>query len=316
MSAACHHHDTEQHPEQTGEQTGDQTGDQPGDHHADHHLGLGADLARMLTRAATRRQSLRWLFAGAGTALLPLAGCGSSADDGFGFSSSTTTLGALSTTSGSAVCSVIPEETGGPYPGDGTNRNASGVANALILSGIVRSDLRASVAGASGIAAGVPLTIRLKIENVAQGCAAAGATVYLWHCTREGGYSMYSSGIVGENYLRGVQEADGEGYVTFTTIFPGCHDGRMPHVHFEVYPTLARATDAANRIKTSQFTFPLAIANEAYTSSGYASSVSNLARMSFALDNVFSDGTALQMASVTGTASQGYSAMLTVGVNI
>jgi len=310
MKAACHHHEA-------GQDAGHDAGH---DHDADHHLGLGADLARMLTRTATRRQSLCWLLAGAGSAVLPLAGCGgsgSSADDGFGFSSSTTTLGAASTTSGSAVCSVIPEETGGPYPGDGTNRNANGVANALILSGIVRSYLRASVAGASGIAAGVPLTIRLKIENVAQGCAAdAGAAVYLWHCTREGGYSMYSSGIAGENYLRGVQEADSDGYVTFTTIFPGCYDGRMPHVHFEVYPTLAKATNAANRIRTSQFTFPLAIANEAYTSSGYASSVSNLARMSFALDNVFSDGTALQMASVTGTSSQGYSATLTVGVNI
>ena len=284
----------------------------------DHHQGLGADLARMLAQPATRRQSLRWLFAGAGSAVLPLTGCGggSTTEDGFGLTSSTTTTGSGSTT-GSAVCSVIPEETGGPYPADGTNRNTSGVANALVLSGIVRSDIRASVAGASGVAAGVPLTIRLKIENVAQGCAAAaGATVYLWHCTREGGYSMYSTGIVGENYLRGVQEADSEGYVTFTTIFPGCYDGRMPHVHFEVYPTLAKSTSAANRVKTSQFAFPLAITNEAYTSSGYASSVSNLARISFATDNVFSDGTALQMASVTGTASQGYSATLTVGVSM
>ena len=283
----------------------------------DHHGGLGADLARLLAQPASRRQSLRWLVAGA--AALPLAGCGgSSADDGFGLSSSTTTTstGSTGSTGGSAVCSVIPEETGGPYPGDGTNRNASGVANALVLSGIVRSDIRASVAGASGIAAGVPLTIRLKIENVAQGCAAAaGATVYLWHCTREGDYSMYTTSIVGENYLRGVQEADSEGYVTFTTIFPGCYDGRMPHVHFEVYPTLAKATSAANRIKTSQFAFPNAIASEAYTSSGYSKSVSNLSRISFATDNVFSDGTTLQMADVTGTASQGYTATLTVGVS-
>ena len=291
-------------------------------HHGedDHHLGLGADLARMLAQPATRRQSLRWLFAGAGAAALPLAGCGgSSADDGFGLTSSTTTTGSGSTggSGGNAVCSVIPEETGGPYPADGTNRNSGGVANALILSGIVRSDIRASVAGAAGVAAGVPLTIRLKIENVAQGCAAAaGATVYLWHCTRDGGYSMYSNGIVAENYLRGVQEADSEGYVTFTTIFPGCYDGRMPHVHFEVYPSLAKSTSAANRVKTSQFTFPLATLNEAYTSSGYTSSVSNLARISYATDNVFSDGTTLQMATVSGTAAQGYSATLTVGVSL
>jgi len=288
------------------------------DHH--HDLGLHADLDRMLARPASRRQSLRWLLAGAGSAVLPLAGCGgATGDDGsFGLSTSTSTIGTGgSGSTGSAACSVIPEETGGPYPADGTNRNASGVANALILSGIVRSDIRASVAGASGVVQGVPLTIRLRIENVAGGCAAAsGAAVYLWHCTREGGYSMYSSGIAGENYLRGVQEADSDGWVTFTTIFPGCYDGRMPHVHFEVYPSLAKASAAANRVKTSQFTFPLATLNEAYTASGYTSSVSNLARISYATDNVFSDGTALQMATITGTAAQGYTSTLTVGVSL
>jgi len=294
--------------------------DQHHDQHDDHHLGLGADLARLLARPATRRQSLRWLGLGVSTAAMPLAGCGGgSVDDGYGIATSTTTTGSGTgggTGGGNAACSVIPEETGGPYPGDGTNRNANGVANALILSGIVRSDIRASVGGASGVAQGVPLVIRLKIENVTQGCAAAGgAAVYLWHCTREGGYSMYSSGIVDENYLRGVQEADSEGWVTFTTIFPGCYDGRMPHVHFEVYPSLAKANSAANRIKTSQFAFPQATLDEAYANSGYASSVRNLARISYATDNVFSDGTALQMASVTGNAVQGYTAELVVGVS-
>lgn len=287
----------------------------------DHDLGLSADLERMLAQPAGRRQSLRWLLAGigAGAGLLPLAGCGGSSSDGsYGISTSTTTTtGSGSTGSTSASCAVIPEETGGPYPGDGTNGNANGVANALVLSGIVRSDIRASIAGASGVAAGVPLTIRLQLVNVAGGCTLApGAALYLWHCTREGGYSMYSNGIVGENYLRGVQEADSEGWVTFTTIFPGCYDGRMPHVHFEVYPSLAKAGSAANRVKTSQFTFPMATLNEAYTASGYGSSVSNLSRISYATDNVFSDGTSLQMASVTGNATQGYVATLVVGVSL
>lgn len=284
------------------------------DRNHDHDLGLAADLEKLLAQPASRRQSLRWLFAGAAT--LPLAGCGgSSAEDGYGISTSTTTT--TGTGTGTVACSVIPEETGGPYPGDGSNSNANGIANALALSGIVRSDIRASVAGASGVAAGIPLTIRLQLVNVANGCAAAaGNAVYLWHCTRDGAYSMYSSGIVNENYLRGVQEADSQGVLTFQTIFPGCYDGRMPHVHFEVYPSLARATGAANRIKTSQFTFPLATMNEAYTAGGYEASVRNLARISFATDNVFSDGTTLQMASVTGNAAQGYVATLTVGVSL
>ncbi|SFD66113.1 hypothetical protein [Massilia yuzhufengensis] len=62
--------------------------------------------------------------------------------------------------------------------------------------------------------------------------------------------------------------------------------------------------------------FPLATLTEAYASSGYGTSVSKLARISYATDNVFSDGVALQMASVTGNATQGYVATLTVGVSL
>jgi protocatechuate 3,4-dioxygenase beta subunit len=215
---------------------------------------------------------------------------------------------------------ILPIFTSGveeTHPADGTNSSNGKVANALALSGIVRGDIRWSVAGASGVAAGVPLTIRLKIVDAANGCAGApGATVYLWHCDRDGNYSMYSSSVVNENYLRGVQEADADGYVTFTTIFPGCYDGRMPHVHFEVYPSLVKATSAANRVKTSQFTFPLAALNEAYTANGYATSVRKLAAISFATDNVFSDGAAQQMATMSGDMANGYVATLTIGVSL
>ena len=294
--------------------------------HRDNHHSLAEDIETMLNMTASRRQSLRWLFAGAA---IPIAGCGGGGSSTAGASTTTSTTSSTSTTgSGSAssgtvtasdgsTCAVIPEETGGPYPGDGTNSNASGVANALIMAGIVRSDIRASINGATGVALGTPLTIKLKLVNVKSSCATlAGATVYLWHCDRDGRYSMYSSAITAENYLRGVQQADSDGIVTFQTIFPGCYDGRMPHVHFEVYPTLASATSASNRIKTSQFGFPSATLTEAYTATGYSASVTNLARISYATDNVFSDGTTLQIVSVTGNVTQGYVATLTVGVSL
>ena len=278
-----------------------------------HHHGLAEDIETMLNMTASRRQSLRWLFA---TAALPIAGCGGGSGVAATTTATTTGTTAPTTSSSSSACAVIPEETGGPYPGDGTNNSVGGVANALILAGIVRSDIRASVAGATGVAAGIALTIKLQMVNVANSCASlAGATVYLWHCDRDGQYSMYTSPITAENYLRGVQEADAGGLVTFTTIFPGCYAGRMPHVHFEVYPTLATASVAANRIKTSQFGFPTATLTEAYAASGYAASVRNLAAISYATDNVFSDGTALQIAAVTGSAAAGYVATLTVGVS-
>jgi len=284
--------------------------------HHDHkelQMGLQADLDKLLHTAASRRRSLRWIFAGA--ASVPLHGCGGGGGNtgDFGVTPVTTTT----TASTSAACSVIPEETGGPYPADGTNTVNGKLANALALAGIVRKDIRWSFAGAEGVAMGVPLTIRLKLVNVAASCGTAtGAAVYLWHCDRDGNYSMYSGPIQGENYLRGVQEADADGVVTFTTIFPGCYDGRMPHVHFEVYPTLARATSAGNRVRTSQFTFPLATLNTVYTASGYSASVANLARISYATDNVFGDGTSLQMASMSGDIVNGYVADLTVGVSL
>lgn len=283
-----------------------------------HQHGLTQDLERILAMKTDRRASLRWLLTGAASAsLLPLMACGG----GNGDTSTTTTSGSTDSTNtgtgtSSGTCAVIPEETGGPYPGDGTNSNASGIVNVLTMSGIVRPDIRSSINGASGTALGIPLTIKLKINNAKNSCAsAAGFAVYLWHCDRDGNYSLYSSGITNQNYLRGVQEADASGDLSFTTIVPGCYSGRIPHVHFEVYPSLAKSTSAQNRVKTSQFTFPMSMLNEAYTNSGYSTSVRNLAQISYATDNVFSDGTSLQMVSVTGNATDGYVATLTVNVS-
>ena len=71
--------------------------------------------------------------------------------------------------------------------------------------------------------------------------------MYLWHCTADGNYSLYSSGITNQNYLRGVQVSDASGLVSFTSIFPGCYSGRWPHIHFEVYRSLALATSGRLR---------------------------------------------------------------------
>jgi len=289
------------------------------EHHYDNEHSLAADLTAMLNLNSDRRQTLRWLLAGASA--LPMMGCGGGADGATDTTSTSTTPATTTTpttttpTTTTGSCSVIPEETGGPYPADGTNSTSSGVVNVLTQSGVVRSDIRSSFNGATGVAAGVPLTIKLQVVNVNGSCAALdGYAVYLWHCDRDGNYSLYSSGVTTQNYLRGVQATDSSGSVSFTSIFPGCYSGRVPHVHFEVYRSLSAATSASNRIKTSQLSFPVATCNEVYATAGYSASVRNMAAISLATDNVFSDGYSLQMTTVTGNATDGYVATLTVGV--
>ena len=205
----------------------------------------------------------------------------------------------------------IPEETGGPFPGDGSN----GV-NVLTESGVVRKDIRSSFGSASGTAEGVPLTLRLKVYDLDGDDATVleGAAVYVWHCTREGEYSMYAQAIQDENFLRGVQETDAQGWVEFTSIFPAAYDGRWPHVHFEVYPSLDDATSASNKLRTSQLALPEEACTQVYEADGYEQSVSNLSQTSLDTDNVFGDGYSLQLAKVTGSNDQGWVATLNVPV--
>ncbi|HEX6359869.1 3,4-dioxygenase subunit beta [Actinophytocola sp.] len=270
--------------------------------------GLGFDIGTLLSR----RQTLRAL--GLGAVSIGLVACG---DDDTGSSatttsaSTTTTTTSAATSSGTAVTEEIPQETAGPYPGDGSNG-----PDVLEQSGIVRADIRSSFGDFSGTAEGVPMTLELTIYNLAENSAPyEGAAVYVWHCTREGGYSLYSQGVTDQNYLRGVQVAGPDGKVMYTSIFPGCYSGRWPHIHFEVYPDQATITDAANALTTSQVALPEDVCKEVYAQSGYEQSVSNLAKVSLATDNVFSDDQGVhQLATVSGDASNGYTVSLGVGV--
>ena len=63
------------------------------------------------------------------------------------------------------------------------------------------------------------------LDVQAGGTPVEGAAVYAWHCDREGRYSLYDSTLTNENYLRGVQESDASGKVTFQSIFPAATRG-------------------------------------------------------------------------------------------
>jgi len=205
----------------------------------------------------------------------------------------------------------IPDETAGPYPGDGSNG-----PDVLEESGIVRSDIRSSLDGGA-TAEGVPLTFSITVTDMANGDAPyEGVAVYAWHCDAQGGYSMYSSGIEDVSYLRGVQVADANGTVSFTSIFPAAYSGRWPHIHFEVYPDLASTSDAGNAIATSQMALPEEACNAVYATSGYDGSSRNMAQTALDDDNVFGeDGGELQLATISGDVSTGYIASLVARVD-
>jgi protocatechuate 3,4-dioxygenase beta subunit len=276
--------------------------------------GLAFDLETLVDR----RRVLKLLgLTGLGAGIFAVAGCApsgsasASASTSFPSSAPATAAASAAATADAAACAVIPEETGGPYPADGSNG-----PDVLNQSGVVRQDLRTSFGDMSGTAAGVPLTIKLLIQDVANGCAPVpNAAVYLWHCDRDGRYSLYSQGATDQNYLRGVQAAGSDGVVTFTSVFPACYQGRWPHIHFEVYPNLAAATDDANKIATSQIALPEDICNAVYATDGYASSIRTMSGVSLDRDNVFGeDNGARQLGTMSGTIADGLTVTLNVPV--
>ncbi len=269
--------------------------------------GLHRDLLE--TGAAMDRRRMLRTAARLGVAFgaIPLIGCAGDGSSVTGTDSNDTGTG---TNGGSANCvSKIPEETAGPYPGDGSNG-----PNALRTTGVVRTDLRSSFGGLSGSVSGVLLNLELTIVSAASCSPLSDYAVYLWHCDAAGNYSLYSSGYTNQNWLRGVQAADANGKVKFTSIFPGCYSGRWPHIHFEVYQNLTAAQSVSNKIATSQIALPKASCDVVYATFGYASSVRNLSQISLATDNVFSDGASLELATVTGDVTNGMTATLTVAV--
>ncbi|MHA6720545.1 intradiol ring-cleavage dioxygenase [Sphingomonas sp. RS6] len=296
------------------------------DYDHDHDRGLAHDLGAM-TALASRRRALRW-FTGAGTAAVLAAcdGSSNSSDSGTVVSptptptpSATPTPTPTPTATSTGSCVVDPTETNGPYPADGTNTSSGLTSNALTATNVVRSDIRSSFIGSSTTAAtGVQLTLTLTVVDVNTACAPlVGYAVYIWHCDANGKYSLYD--LPNESYLRGVGVTDANGQVTFTTIFPGCYSGRWPHIHFEVFSSLANATSGRYATLISQLAMPTAACSTVYNgSSAYSSSIRNFSSISLSSDNVFGDNTAAQLAqqtpAATGSVSEGLTATAVIGI--
>ena len=167
----------------------------------------------------------------------------------------------------------------------------------------------------SGTAAGVPLNIVLTIVSASTCAPLAGRAVYLWHCDREGRYSLYTQGVTNQNYLRGVQESEREwpGHVPVDL-------SRLLRGTLAAHPL--RGVSQACRRRPARTTRPRRhrsrcrkTANDlVYATSGYEHSIRNAAQVTLASDNVFSDGSALELATTTGDVTSGFTATLTVAI--
>lgn len=194
--------------------------------------------------------------------------------------------GTNSTGSDDGSCTDTPVDEEGPFP---THTPSSLVTNDIT------SDRK-----------GVPLTIKITINNSNASCAAlANAIVDIWHCDAAGNYSEYggsqmqTTNYTSVHFLRGRQVTDTSGLVTFTSIFPGWYSGRAPHIHVHVY-----SADGTSLLVT-QIAFPTDICNTVYTTvtDYYTKGKQDTSNAS---DHVFSDSLAYELATVTGSIADGY----------
>jgi protocatechuate 3,4-dioxygenase beta subunit len=273
----------------------------------DHDLGLQHDLGAFFNR----RRALALLASASAIGGLSALGKGRI----FPTAQADTTAKA----SDGRECLLDPTETEGPFPGDGSNNAHGTLANVLKSSGIVRRDMRTNIGKTAIAAEGQAFDLEITLVNVGQACAPlAGHAIYLWHCDALGRYSIYD--LPNASYLRAVGVTDSAGNAAFTTIVPGCYPGRYPHIHFEVYMSLERATSYKNRLLTSQMAIPADACRAIYAASKrYAGSAANFTSVSVERDYVFADSTPRQIAAqtpmVTDGASGAYKGVLTIGIS-
>ena len=182
-------------------------------------------------------------------------------------------------------CVLIPSETEGPFPLDLTANNT-----------YFRNDVREGKPG-------VTLNLKMKIIGLANCLPMQNVRVNIWACDKDGIYSGYNNaqnpGSTTTTYLRGYQMTDAYGEVNFTTIFPGWYNGRICHIHFQVYVSAVYKA-------VSQLTFPIADKNALYAanSSLYTKGSDP---MSLTQDDIFKDGYGYQMATLTQNTDGSYS---------
>lgn len=234
------------------------------------------------------------------------------------------TLGGLGLASATGLpaaaleCVALPWETQGPYPADGSNARAGSTINVLTEAGVIREDIRPSFGTLTHATPGAQLDFELTLIDANDCTPLSEHAIYVWHCDATGQYSLYD--VTDANWLRGVGISDAAGKVRFTTNFPGCYDGRWPHIHFEVFESIEKAVAGEASVLTAQIAFREEDCARVYESNeAYSNGVRNLGRISLASDNVFADNTAEQISQqtmpVTGASDTGYQGTVTIPID-
>lgn len=184
---------------------------------------------------------------------------------------------------GNGACVLIPSETAGPFPLDLTTNNF-----------YYRQDVREDRAG-------VQLNLKLRIIGNKNCEPMQNVRVNIWHCDKDGNYSGYdlpmNPGQAGKTYLRGYQYTDANGEIEFVTIFPGWYNGRVCHIHFQVYVS-------SNYAAISQLTFDIDSKQALYTAHKdiYTKGIDPLKPSQ---DGIFADGYDYQVATLTPNSNTG-----------
>ena len=272
--------------------------------------GLQFDVDTLLDR----RQILKLIGYGSlGAGLLALVGCapaGSSAAATAGATAGATA--SAGATAAAAACAVIPEETAGPFPGDGSNG-----PDVLTASGVVRSDIRSSFGGSTTVAAGVPLTIKLAIQDAGERLRAARRRRGLRLALRpaRAGTRCTRQGVTNENYLRGVQADGRRRHRHVHEHLPGLLLGTLAAHPLRGVPEPRQGDRSGEQDRDVADRSARGHLHEVYATDGYSQSVTNLSQVSLATDNVFGDdGGVHELGTVSGSAASGLTVELAVPV--
>lgn len=203
---------------------------------------------------------------------------------------------------------------------------------------------------------GIPMTLRLKLIDSETCKPLAKAAVDIWHCDALGLYSGYEDASGGgggtpptgapptdaptgtptggpsggggghqdptddKRYLRGTQLTDRNGFVEFTTVFPGWYRGRCVHIHTKVHVG-GTMTDSGYEGGHTCHTGQLFFAEEAVLASAEVApySTSTTPRTTLDEDGIYpgngAEGGLLRLQYRKGKIAKGVVGSLTLGVD-